>query len=238
VQFNAVIDTQYYKKLYSPAFHIDKLYPLLQNINLVAIHFLIKLKKEFFEMEKNAFLKRYALFLSNIQDVVWTRDLNLKITFVSPSIKNLLGYTNDEYIKIDWKDSLTKNSQKTVTTAFEKELAVKKNDTKSNRFKTIETEMIHKNGSLIWVETKVTFLRNTKSETIETLSVSRDITEKKQLKVLSGLLPICANCKNVRDDRGGWHQIESYIKDRSKCTFTHGICPDCAEKLYPEFYHG
>ena len=54
-----------------------------------------------------------------------------------------------------------------------------------------------------------------------------------EVKELSGLLPICASCKNIRDDKGYWNQIESYIRDHSKAEFTHGICPDCAEKLYP-----
>jgi hypothetical protein len=49
---------------------------------------------------------------------------------------------------------------------------------------------------------------------------------------LSGLLPICASCKKIRDDKGYWTQIEAYIRDHSEADFTHGICPECAEKLY------
>ena len=56
------------------------------------------------------------------------------------------------------------------------------------------------------------------------------------VKTLSGLLPICASCKNIRDDRGYWNQIESYIQTHSEAQFTHSICPDCAKKLYPNFY--
>lgn len=55
------------------------------------------------------------------------------------------------------------------------------------------------------------------------------------VRILRGLLPICASCKMIRDDRGYWTQIERYIKDRSEADFSHGICPDCASKLYPEF---
>lgn len=57
-----------------------------------------------------------------------------------------------------------------------------------------------------------------------------------QIKVLSGLLPICASCKKIRDDQGYWKQIESYIRDHSEAKFSHGICPDCAKELYPEEY--
>ena len=58
----------------------------------------------------------------------------------------------------------------------------------------------------------------------------------KEVKTLSGLLPICASCKNIRDDKGYWAQMEVYISDHSGAIFSHGICPDCAEKLYPEIY--
>jgi hypothetical protein len=57
-----------------------------------------------------------------------------------------------------------------------------------------------------------------------------------QLKVLTGLLPICARCKKIRDDQGYWNQIEAYIQMHSDAKFSHGICPDCAERLYPEYH--
>ena len=84
----------------------------------------------------------------------------------------------------------------------------------------------------------------------------RDITERKQseeslwevrdellgaldkVKTLSGLLPICSHCKKIRDDKGHWNQIEAYLRDHSEANFSHGLCPDCAKKLYPEFYKG
>jgi PAS domain-containing protein len=56
-----------------------------------------------------------------------------------------------------------------------------------------------------------------------------------KVKTLSGLLPICSACKNVRDDKGYWNQIEVYIRDHSEAEFSHGLCPSCTERLYPEF---
>ena len=49
------------------------------------------------------------------------------------------------------------------------------------------------------------------------------------------MLPICSSCKKIRDDKGYWNQIEEYIRDHSEAEFTHYICQECAEKLYPEF---
>lgn len=57
----------------------------------------------------------------------------------------------------------------------------------------------------------------------------------REIKTLNGLLPICASCKKIRDDKGYWNQIEQYINERTEARFTHGICPECAEKIYPAF---
>lgn len=55
-----------------------------------------------------------------------------------------------------------------------------------------------------------------------------------QVKTLSGLVPICAHCKNIRDDKGYWNQLEEYIQKHSDAEFSHSICPDCIKKLYPD----
>ncbi len=85
-----------------------------------------------------------------------------------------------------------------------------------------------------------------------TQGIARDITTRKQaeeereklitklqealnnIKTLKGLLPICAHCKKIRDDKGYWNQIEAYIRDHSDAEFSHGICPECAETLYSD----
>jgi hypothetical protein len=56
-----------------------------------------------------------------------------------------------------------------------------------------------------------------------------------EIKELSGLLPICAACKKIRDDQGYWQQIEYYVSEHAQVQFSHGICPDCAAALYPDF---
>ena len=69
------------------------------------------------------------------------------------------------------------------------------------------------------------------------LSYSREQLRqsKEEVKRLSGLLPICASCKKIRNDEGYWQEIESYLHSHSDTRFSHGICPECAKKLYPEF---
>lgn len=64
-----------------------------------------------------------------------------------------------------------------------------------------------------------------------------DLNEsEKNLKKLSGLLPICASCKKVRNDAGYWEQIEDYISKHSEADFSHSFCPDCARRLYPDLF--
>jgi hypothetical protein len=57
----------------------------------------------------------------------------------------------------------------------------------------------------------------------------------REVRILQGILPICVNCKKIHNDAGYWEQVEKYIQDRSEAQFSHGICPECAQQLYPEF---
>ena len=59
-----------------------------------------------------------------------------------------------------------------------------------------------------------------------------------KVKTLSGLLPICAWCKNIRNDEGYWLSVEKYVQQNSEARFSHGVCPDCARKHFPEFISG
>ncbi len=107
-------------------------------------------------------------------------------------------------------------------------------------------------GEKGWLLVSKVPLRDTEGKIIGLVGISHDITERKRIeeqkdrlvselkkalsevKTLRGFLPICANCKKIRDDKGYWNQIESYIRDRSDAEFSHSICPDCAKKLYPD----
>jgi PAS domain S-box-containing protein len=114
-----------------------------------------------------------------------------------------------------------------------------------------ECRVIRKDGKQVDVEVSLTKTVY-RGETVS-LAYFRDITERKRteeereklihqlqdalanIKTLRGLLPICASCKKVRDDKGYWNQIESFVRDHSEAEFSHGICPDCMNKLYPDF---
>lgn len=95
-------------------------------------------------------------------------------------------------------------------------------------------------GGELW---KVLFNRGIALFAIWTTAVlsaqRRQVQEQKdqavaELRVLKGLLPICASCKKIRDDDGAWRQMEAYIGDHSEATFTHGYCPECGAKALAE----
>jgi len=92
-------------------------------------------------------------------------------------------------------------------------------------------------------EARVASALSLKREMDTRMARERELAEKnrdleqalREVKVLRGFIPICASCKKIRDDKGYWQQIETYIQERSEALFSHGICKDCVKKLYPDF---
>ena len=71
---------------------------------------------------------------------------------------------------------------------------------------------------------------------INTSRIEKELLDaQKEIQTLSGFLPICAHCKNIRDDEGYWNELEMYISSRTDAKFTHSICPKCMKELYPEY---
>lgn len=100
----------------------------------------------------------------------------------------------------------------------------------------MEKRYIRPDSSEIWVVLSVTPISEERKQHI---GIIQDITDRKlleaEVKSLQGIIPICANCKKIRDDKGYWKQIESYLREHSEAEFTHGICPECTKELYPNF---
>jgi len=108
-----------------------------------------------------------------------------------------------------------------------------------------------KDGTAFPVEISSVVFHSSNGEA-RTCIIMRDITDRKaaetererliqelrealaNVKTLTGLLPICAACRKIRDQQGGWHSLEAYIRNHTEADFTHGICPDCRRSLYPE----
>jgi hypothetical protein len=116
-----------------------------------------------------------------------------------------------------------------------------------------ETKRVRKDGTEVDVYLAMSPIKGADGRLMGASSIAYDISERKKIeaertkmieqlnetlskvKTLSGLLPICANCKKIRDDKGYWQKLETFVHEHSNAEFSHSICPDCMEKLYPDF---
>jgi len=191
-------------------------------------------------------LNQFKLTLDQTLDSVFMFDPDtLKFTYVNQGAINQVGYEESQFLgmtPLDVKPEFTER-------AFRDMVRPLIDGTKASH--TFETVHKHKNGELIPVEVFLQFV-TPPNEPGRFVAIVRDITERKaaeerqerligelqealsEVKLLSGLLPICASCKKIRDDTGNWEQMEAYIRDRSDAEFSHSICPECAKKLYPD----
>lgn len=113
----------------------------------------------------------------------------------------------------------------------------------------MDKRYFHKNGDIVYVQLNVSLVRSEDGQPLYFVSQIQDITERKQheaerekliselrealaeVKTLSGMIPICGWCKNVRNDQGYWSTVENYVRTHTGVTFSHGMCPDCAKKF-------
>jgi len=125
--------------------------------------------------------RHYRLLAENVKDVIWTMDMNLRSTYTSPSVKRMRGYEPEDAMAQSLEEALTPASFEVATKILEEELAIDKMpDRNLFRSRTLELEVLCKDGSTVWVETTMIFLRDPDRKPAEILGVNRDITERKQ----------------------------------------------------------
>ena len=187
--------------------------------------------------------KKYRTLYDSAIDGIFIVDMNGTFIDVNRTAHERLGYTREELLaqhlsRLDHPDFAARVGAR-----------IAKLQLQSNQI--FESAHWRKNGTIMPVEINARIIDYDGRKAI--FSIVRDITERKlaeqesvkligelqkaltEIKTLHGILPICASCKKIRDDSGAWHQIESYIRDHSDAEFSHGICADCAKKLYPEY---
>lgn len=187
--------------------------------------------------------------LEGNQDGVWDWNIATNDVYFSKRWKEILGYEEDEIPNqfSEWDRRLHPDDRITVYAALKMLLSGELT------FYRNEHRLQSKDGTYRWIQVRgkvVSWTADGKPQRVA--GTHSDVTSKKetelenqrlvtelkealaQVKRLSGLLPICSSCKRIRDDKGYWNQIESYIGDRSEAEFSHGICPECLKKLYPE----
>jgi diguanylate cyclase (GGDEF)-like protein/PAS domain S-box-containing protein len=116
----------------------------------------------------------------NIKDVIFVVDMQMKYTYVSPSVKILRGYEPEEVMTQELSDSFAPTSRETATKTLTEMMNLEKSGNKDALERTLQLEISQKNGNTVWTETKFSFVRDKKQQTVGILGVSRDITERKR----------------------------------------------------------
>jgi PAS domain S-box-containing protein len=188
---------------------------------------------------------------SHLAEGIYVLDQQGKITFMNPEAERLLGWTSEELNEKGAHDLVHYRKADGMLLPLEV-CEMHKVVLSGKNYTSLDEVFVRKGGTVfpiavvtspIWEEGKV----------VSAVTAFRDISIQKELeqersqlilayedamnniRTLKGLVPICASCKKIRDDKGFWNHVEIFIQQRTDAEFSHGICPDCAIKLYPDF---
>lgn len=196
------------------------------------------------EMKFKRSEERFRALTENTTDLTVIFDENRIFKYINPSIENTFGYTTNDvigknmsdFIHPDDMDMIAKNIDQTINNPGR---SINLNDFRAR----------HNNGNWLYLSGHIIYLPEVQSVS-GIVGNFMDITARKlvekerekliedlqeaieNIKQLNGLLPICSQCKKIRDDKGYWNQIEGYIQRHSEAKFSHGMCPECSDELY------
>jgi PAS domain S-box-containing protein len=195
------------------------------------------------DLEKLFYL---AAIVDSTGEAIVSQNLDGIITTWNAGARQLFGYTEEEAVGQSVFLIIPESLRSTRDEIFEKLRAGKP-------IEPFETKRLRKDGVEVDVYLAISPIKGVDGRLVGASAISYDITERKKMeeertkmiqqlnetlskvRTLSGLLPICANCKKIRDDKGYWQKLETFVHEHSDAEFSHSICPDCMEKLYPDF---
>ncbi len=190
--------------------------------------------------------EKFRSLVETTSDWIWEVDEKGIYTYVSPTVRSILGYEPEEVMGKTPFDLMPREEAERVARQFQSFIENREH------FSALENINRHKDGRLIVLETSGLPVFSANGIFRGYRGIDRDISERKQgeiererllaelqealanVKKLSGMLPICAYCKKIRDDKGYWEEVASYITKHSEALFSHGICPDCYAKVSKE----
>ncbi len=166
----------------------------------------------------------------------------------NPALAHMLGYPDvDSLLRVNAASVHASPEQRERQNALAEQAGIVRD---------VELQLRRADGDVIWALDTVRAVRDEEGNVQYYEGSLADVTERKraeeererliaelqqalsEVKTLSGLLPICAACKKIRDDQGYWRQVEEYVSAHTPAQFTHSLCPDCMKRLYPEFFQG
>jgi PAS domain S-box-containing protein len=187
--------------------------------------------------------ERFRVALKNAPVRVFNQDLDLRFTWINSHImawakQDCLGKTDADIVGGQEGARLMAFKKEVLRTGrgarTESEVTV---DGEKFYFNVVAEPLRDVNGTIVGLTCSATDITSTKKSLLERevlIAKLQDALE--EVKLLSGLLSICASCKKITNERGDWEPMESYLQTHSQAKFSHGLCPDCLRKLYPEQY--
>lgn len=190
--------------------------------------------------------ERFRGLAENIDTVFWVTSADsAKVLYVNSAFEKVWGRTAEELDQDPkvWFKAIHPEDRQAVMSSFERWISGNED------VYTVEYRIIRPDGEVRWVEDRSAKIRNEHGYLSSIAGIAQDITGRKlageeqrrtddelqralgKVKFLSGLIPICAYCKKIRNDHGYWEGLEKFIREHSEAEFTHCICPDCAERF-------
>ena len=194
-------------------------------------------------------MRYLAAIVDSSEDAIYGKDVDSIVASWNPAAERLFGYSAEEMIGRSTVELFPLSRRDEL-------LDILASIRRGDMVRIADTERVRKGGEVIPVSITISPIRNLAGEVIGASSIVRDMRGEKQgererrqlnrrlmdaaleVKALSGMLPICAACKRVRDDQGYWEQVESYISRRSEVVFSHSLCPECAAVYAQELEKG
>lgn len=217
-------------------------HPVEPQVLIATINSLLRIRKV--EREKAKAYRELANIMEAVSDIVFMLDQNGRLIRWNKKAEEVSGFSHIEAFERPAIEFFIPEDREVVAKAIFQVLDKGEGE--------VEAHLLSKDGKKFHYHWRAVVFRDEDGKIVGLTGIGRDITERKKaeaereklikelqetltkVKLLSGLLPICASCKKVRDDKGYWTQIEAYIREHSEAEFSHGLCPECMKKLYPE----
>jgi PAS domain S-box-containing protein len=187
--------------------------------------------------------ERFRVALESAPVVVFNQDRELRYTWINSPV---LGWAEHEWLgRTDAE--IVGGEEGARLTAIKQEVLRSGRGTRTETVVTFQGETHYfdlvveplrdAEGTVVGLTCSSTDITPTKKSLLERESLIAKLQEAlEEVKLLSGLLSICASCKRIRNERETWEPLESYLQSHSEAKFSHGVCPDCLRKLYPDYY--
>jgi PAS domain S-box-containing protein len=193
--------------------------------------------------------KKYRRLVESLERdyIIYSHDRDGNFTYLSPSVVNVLGYSQDEfmghYAAFITDSPINKDVEEHTNAGL-----------RGEKQEPYEAEFWHKNGNRVHMRVTEVPLFDDNGNVLGIEGIVQDITKLKraeadresaikklekalsEIKTLRGILPLCSFCKKIRDDKGYWEQVDVYINKHSEADISHSICPECLKNHYPDWY--